>query len=90
MITHPPMTRAYALGLGYGSVWLVAVYLAFGIFDMVTLTTTVGWSVLTLGSAILVGARSWPSASASCAAAMRSRTRGRGRCPSGDVGSSEV
>ena len=21
MITHPTMTRAYALGLGYGSVW---------------------------------------------------------------------
>jgi len=55
MITHPPMTRAYALGLGYGSVWLVAVCLAFGIVDMVRLTTTVSGTMLALGGVVLVG-----------------------------------
>jgi len=55
MITSPSMTRAYALGLGYGSVWLVAVCLAFGIFDIVTLTTTVRGTLLSLAGFILVG-----------------------------------
>jgi len=55
MITHPPLTRASARGLGYGSVRLVAVCLAFGLVDMVTLTTTLSGTVLALGGVILVG-----------------------------------
>lgn len=55
MTTRPPMTRASALGLGYGSVWLVTAGLAFGLLDVRTLNTTVGGTVLSLGGVVLVG-----------------------------------
>jgi hypothetical protein len=48
-------TRAYALGLGYGSIWLVLVCLVFGILDMFSINTTLQGTVFSVLGLLLLG-----------------------------------
>ena len=54
-MTHAAMTRAYALGLGYGNIWLVGICLAFGIGDMFTINTTLQGTVFSILGLLLIG-----------------------------------
>lgn len=49
------MTRAYTLGLGYGNLWMVIVCIAFGIQDVLEITTTLAGSVLSILATLLIG-----------------------------------
>ncbi|MEO6890564.1 MAG: hypothetical protein ABI456_14295 [Ktedonobacteraceae bacterium] len=49
------ITRAFALGLGYGTLWLVSACIAFGILDMVEINTTLAGSVLSILVTLLIG-----------------------------------
>lgn len=54
-MTQATMTRAYALGLGYGNIWLVVICLAFGIPDMFSINTTLQATVFSILGLALVG-----------------------------------
>jgi hypothetical protein len=54
-MSQAKMTRAYAIGLGYGCVWLVAVCLAFGMLDMYGINTTLQGTVFSMAGLLIVG-----------------------------------
>ncbi len=54
-MTHTTMTRAYALGLGYGSIWLVSACLASGVLDIFGIVTTLQETIFSLLGLFLVG-----------------------------------
>src|SRR5258707_14821994 len=54
-MTHTTMTRAYALGLGYGSIWLVSACLASGVLDIFRIVTTLQETIFCLLGLFLVG-----------------------------------
>ena len=47
-MTQTTMIRTYALGLGYGSIWLVSACLAIGILDIFGIMTTLQGTIFSV------------------------------------------
>jgi hypothetical protein len=54
-VSHRSITRGYALGLGYGCVWLIAVSMAFGMLDAYEIMTTARETLLSILGVLVIG-----------------------------------
>jgi hypothetical protein len=54
-MNNPPITRSYAIGLGFGNVWLISVCLVFAILDMVTINTNSVTLLLSILGCLVIG-----------------------------------
>jgi hypothetical protein len=52
---NPPITRTYAIGLGFGNFWLISVCLVFAILDMVNINTNSVALLLSILGCLLIG-----------------------------------